>query len=204
MKPTVGLTGGIASGKSTVARMFAELGVGVVDADAIAREIVAPGTEGLAEIVQTFGAGVLDGTGALDRKRLGAIVFADATARAKLNAITHPRIGALSAARIAELQDTATPYVIYEAALLVEGGLYRALAALIVVVCDEAQQRARIVDRDQLDEDEAAARIQAQLPTAQKVAVADFVIENRGDLDALRRRTEEVHYQLLQRFAATP
>lgn len=204
MKPTIGLTGGIASGKSTVAKLLVELGVAVVDADALAREVVAPGSDGLAEVVAAFGAHVLDESGQLDRKRLGAIVFTDANARARLNAITHPRIATLSAQRIAEHQTSATPYVVYEAALLVEGGLYRAMAALIVVTAGALEQQARIERRDGLTPQEAEARIAAQLPTAAKVAVADYVIENDGDLVQLRGRTEDVHRQILQRFHITP
>lgn len=200
MKPTIGLTGGIASGKSTVARRLRELGAGVVDADALAREVVAPGSDGLRELVATFGTDILDSSGALDRKRLGAVVFGDAEARAKLNLITHPRIAALSAQRIADLQATSCPYIIYEAALLVEGGLHRAMAALIVVTADEAQQRARVQTRDGLSEDDAVARIAAQLPTAAKRAVADYVIENNSDLAALMARTDQVHREILERF----
>lgn len=204
MKPTIGLTGGIASGKSSVARFLAELGVAVVDADALAREVVAPGSEGLADIVLAFGQGVLDPSGHLDRKRVGAIVFADAAARARLNAITHPRIAALSALRIAALQASAAPYIIYEAALLVEGGLHHAMAALVVVTANDTLQQTRIEIRDSLSAPEAEARIAAQLPTAAKVAVADYVIENDGDLVQLRRRTEDVHRQLLERFGIKP
>lgn len=204
MKPTIGLTGGIASGKSTVARRMAALGAGVVDADALAREVVAPGSDALREICESFGDGVLDPAGQLDRKRLGAIVFADDTARARLNAITHPRIAALSAQRIAALQETDVPYVVYEAALLVEGGLHRAMSALVVVTSDAATQTARIKARDGLNEGEATARIAAQLPDEAKVAVADYVIENNGDLAQLQQRTEDVHRQLLQRFPQTP
>lgn len=200
MKPTIGLTGGIASGKSSVAKYLATLGAAVVDADALAREVVAPGSDGLTEIITTFGPHVLDAHGQLDRKRLGALVFSDNEARARLNAITHPRIAALSAQRIAALQETAAPYIVYEAALLVEGGLHRAMAALIVVAADDALQQARIEMRDGLTPEQAAARISAQLPTAAKVAVADYVINNTGDLAQLQRRTEDVHRQILQRF----
>lgn len=204
MKPTIGLTGGIASGKSTVARILVQQGVAVVDADALAREVVAPGTDGLQEIVQAFGSDVLDADGSLDRKRLGALVFEDSDRRALLNAITHPRIGALSAARISDAQATGSPYVVYEAALLVEGGLYKAMSALIVVAADAAVQTARVGQRDGLTATETSARIAAQLPLADKVAVADYVIENNGSLADLTARTLAVHNQILQRFSLTP
>lgn len=204
MKPTVGLTGGIASGKSTVARIFSTLGVAVVDADALAREVVMPGTDGLREIVDAFGVAVLNEAGELDRKRLGAIVFGDAVARARLNAITHPKIAALSAERLSGLQDSPAPFLVYEAALLVEGGLHRAMAALIVVTSEAETQTLRIQSRDGLTPDEANARIEAQMPTEKKVAVADHVIVNDGDLAQLRARTEDVHRMLLQRFDLTP
>src|SRR5690606_29018251 len=128
----------------------------VVDADQIARDVVAPGTEGLAEIVEAFGREVLLPDGTLDRKRLGDRVFADPAARAKLNAITHPRIGAASAARMAELAETGAPYLIYEAALLVENGIHRAMAALVVVTARPETQLRRLMARDGIDE--AAAR----------------------------------------------
>lgn len=204
MKPTVGLTGGIASGKSTVARILSTLGAAVVDADALAREVVMPGTDALREIVDTFGVSVLNDAGELDRKRLGTIVFGDAAARARLNAITHPRIAALSAQRLAALQDSTAAYLVYEAALLVEGGLHHAMAALIVVTSEAETQALRVQARDGLSPDEASARIEAQMPAEKKVAVADYVIVNDGDLAHLRARTEDVHRTLLKRFNLTP
>jgi dephospho-CoA kinase len=195
----VGLTGGIASGKSTVGRAFAALGVPVVDADQLAREVVAPGTDGLAEIVRTFGPGVLLADGSLDRKALGAIVFNDAALRQKLNAITHPRIALASAERMKALAALGTPYLLYEAALIVENGAYKTMYGLVVVKADEATQLARLMQRDQLSEGEARARIASQAPLAQKLAVADYVIDNSHSLDALRERVADVHGELLVR-----
>lgn len=200
MTAIVGLTGGIASGKSTVGRMFRELGVHVVDADLVAREVVAKGSEGLAEVVRELGEEVLAPDGSLDRKRLGAIVFADAEKRKKLEAITHPRIGARSMAELGRLAARGDVYGIYEAALLVEGGTHRMMEALVVVAAHEATQVRRVMERDALSEDEARARIAAQLPLADKIAVADHVIWNDGDIDALRARTAEVHAALTARF----
>jgi dephospho-CoA kinase len=200
-KPTIGLTGGIASGKSVVSRVLEGLGVGVVDADRLAREVVVPGSEGLTEVVRTFGEGVLAPDGSLDRDKLGAIVFADEQARKALQAITHPRIGRLSAERIAALQQGPSPYVVYDAPLLVEVGAHRGFAALIVVAASEATQAKRLAARDGLSEAECKQRIAAQLPLARKVEVADYVIDNDGTLAELELRTRAVHAQILERFA---
>lgn len=199
----VGLTGGIAAGKSTVARCFVELGVPVVDADKLARDAVAVGSEGLAQIVQVFGSDVLLPDGTLDRKALGARVFADSTLRAKLNAITHPRIAQLGAAKIAEHTQAGAPYVLYEAALIVENNLHRAMQALVVVSVDPVVQLARLTKRDGLSEDEARARVQAQMPLEKKLEVADFVIDNSGDSSVLHERVTEVHGMLLARTGQT-
>ncbi len=197
----VGLTGGIGSGKSTVARMFAELGVPIVDADQVAREVVEPGSEGLKAVVAAFGEEVLDADGRLDRARLGARVFEDEAARKRLEGILHPRIGARSMERLMALAREGHPYAIYEAALLVENGSHRMMGALIVVSADEATQIDRVRARDGLDEDAARARIASQLPLADKVAVADYVVENDGSLEETRARVSEIHAALLARFA---
>jgi len=201
-KPILGLTGGIASGKSTVARMLEAHGVGIVDADQVYRDVVAPGGEALAAIVAEFGAGVLDARGGLDRERLAAIVFGDAQARAKLNAITHPRIGVRSMELLAALQQGPHPYLIYEAPLLVEVGAHRGLAALIVVAADPSLQVERAIQRDGATAEQAQSRIAAQLPLSEKVAVADYVIYNDGSLDTLRERVRTVHEGILERFGA--
>lgn len=200
-KPTIGLTGGIASGKSTVSRVLERIGVGVVDADRLAREVVVPGSEGLAEVVATFGEGVLASDGSLDRDKLGAIVFGDERARKALQAITHPRIARLSAERIAALQAGPAPYVVYDAPLLVEVGAHKGFAALIVVAAAEATQVARMHARDGLSELECKQRIAAQLPLARKIEVADYVIHNDGTLADLEERTRAVHGEILERFA---
>jgi dephospho-CoA kinase len=199
-KPLIGLTGGIASGKSTVARQLMDLGISVIDADALAREVVAKGSAGLAEIVAAFGPEVLASDGNLDRERLGALVFADAAARQRLNGITHPRIASLSAERIAQAQRTATPYVVYEAALLVETGAYRGMGALIVVAAPAELQLQRVTARDGLADDAARARLAAQLPLEKKLQVADYVIQNAGDHAALLEQTLTIHAAILQRF----
>lgn len=201
--PVVGLTGGIAAGKSTVARSFAALGVPIVDADKLARDAVAPGSEGLREIVSVFGPDVLLADGSLDRKALGARVFADSTLRARLNAITHPRIGQLGARQIAEHGKTTPPYVIYEAPLIVENNLHRAMQALVVVSVDPVIQLARLLRRDGLTESEAQARIAAQMPLEKKLEVADFVIDNSGEPEVAADRVAEVHGLILARLGKT-
>ncbi|MDH5670830.1 MAG: dephospho-CoA kinase [Myxococcales bacterium] len=203
-KPTIGLTGGIASGKSCVAAVLIECGVGLVDADRVAREVVEPGTEGLAEIVATFGAEVLTADGQLDRTRLGEIVFDDEPARRQLQAITHARIGQRSATLMAEFQQSDCPYVVYDAPLLVEVGAHRAMAAVIVVAAPPELQVARVQARDGLSETEARKRIAAQFPLEKKLEIADYVIENTTTLEALRARTLEVHDEILARFGLHP
>jgi len=199
-KPVVGLTGGIASGKSVAARVLAGLGVGIVDADQLAREVVAPGSDGLAAVVAAFGSEVLTADGSLDREKVAARVFREPEARKMLQAITHPRIGMRSAERLAELAATATPYVVYDAPLLVEVGAHKGLDALIVIAAPRDTQIARAVARDGMAPDEAERRIAAQLPLADKVAVADYVVNNDGSLEALEAAVRATHQRILARF----
>jgi dephospho-CoA kinase len=200
-KPTIGLTGGIASGKSTVARLFERWNVGTVDADQIAREVVGSGSEGLREVVAAFGGEVLAADGVLDREKLAALVFNDPAARAKLQAITHPRIGKLSAERLAELHAGPSHYVVYDAPLLVEVGSHRALHALIVVAAAEETQVERAIARGGLTREQAVSRIGAQLPLQKKIDVADYVIYNDGSLEELERQARAVHEKIMERFA---
>jgi dephospho-CoA kinase len=196
MAQIYGLTGGIAAGKSTVARLFQELGAQVVDADQLAREVVLPGTEGLAEICAAFGDNVLSEDGTLDRKRLGALVFQDDVKRRVLEQITHPRIAQRSMQRMAEIAMSDAPYGLYEAALLVEKGTHKMMAGLIVVASSDAVQLERVMRRDGLDEAGARARIASQMPQSEKVAQATWVIWNDGDLEALRARVLEVDHAI--------
>jgi dephospho-CoA kinase len=202
MKPVVGLTGGIASGKTTVSEMFAEMGIPVIDADDLAREVVEPGTPGLQAIVEKFGEDVLDQEGRLDRKKVGELVFGDEKARETLNAIVHPRIGAAGAKYIQGYRDHPAPYVIYEGALLVETSAYKAFSALVVVSADESVQRLRLIARDGYTLSEANARIDSQLPLSRKVEVADYVVTNNGNLESTRDQVARVHEQLVSRFGA--
>ena len=186
-----GLTGGIASGKSTVAARFRSRGLPVIDADELAREVVAPGTEGLAALVDAFGAGVVGPGGALDRGAVARIVFSDDAARRTLNAITHPRITRLGMERAAALAAKGEPRVCYEAALIVENGVVEAFRPLVVVACPEEMQLARILGRDHATLEDARARIRAQKPLAEKVAVADFVVDTSGTLAEGARRADD-------------
>lgn len=176
----VGLTGGIATGKSTFAAALRALGAPVVDADALARAVVAPGTPALAAIVEAFGPGVLTAGGALDRKALGAKVFADPAARRRLEAITHPAIRAAMQAETARLASQGHPVAFYDAALLYEVGLEEAMSLVVVVHAPREAQLARLAARDGLSRAEAEARLAAQLPVEEKAARADVVVEN-GD-----------------------
>lgn len=187
-----GLTGGVASGKSTVARRFAERGLDVIDADRVARDVVEPGTDGLAAVVRAFGEAILTSDGRLDRPALGRIVFGDHEARGRLEAIVHPRIAAETQRRAAVLAQGGKTLACYEAALLVESGMQDAFRPLVVVSLPPEVQRARLMDRDGVDEEEAQRRIDAQLPLTEKLAVADHVIDNTGDLDDLLARADEV------------
>lgn len=182
----IGLTGGIASGKSTVARMLVALGATVIDADEVAHEVTAAGSPGLAAVVAAFGAEMLTPAGELDRPRLGALVFADEGARRRLNAIVHPRVAQEVNRRVATLRAQALPQVVYEAPLLVENGLHRTLDGLIVVHAPEEVQVRRVMQRDGLTEEQARLRLAAQLPLAAKVAVADYRIDGAASLDETR------------------
>ncbi len=193
----VGLTGGIASGKSTVSAMFAAEGAEIVDADLLAREVVSPGTPGLAEIVDAFGDEVLDESGALDRKRLGQIVFADADKRRTLEHITHPRIFQRFLARSEEARARALPALIYDAPLLFERELHRMMDVVVVVWVPRELQRARLMARDGLDREAALLRLAAQMPLDDKRALATHVIDNSGSLEQTRRQVAAVWRDIL-------
>jgi dephospho-CoA kinase len=192
----IGLTGGIASGKSTVSAMFRALGARVIDADQVARDVVAPGTPGLAEVAARF-PGVVDGSGKLDRAALGARVFADAGERLALERIVHPRIREEVARRTEALAGAGVRVVLYDAALLIENGLHHGMDGVILVSGPEAVQRARAAARDGLDDAAISARLAAQLPLAEKRAAATWVVDNSGTLDETRAQVqriwEEIH-----------
>jgi dephospho-CoA kinase len=200
----VGLTGGITTGKSTVAAMFRALGCVVIDADLLARDVVEPGEPALAEIAREFGPGVLRSDGRLDRKALGTIVFADEGRRRRLEALIHPRIRERLARRLDELAAQGfRGVVIFDAPVIVESGAWRTMDRLVVVVADEAAQIARLMSRDGIGRrDEALQRIRSQLPLDEKARLADHVIDNSGDLAATETRVREVHAALLRDLAA--
>lgn len=192
----IGLTGGIGSGKSTVADMLREAGVDVIDADQLAREAVAPGSEGLRDVVARFGAGILDDQGALDRKKLGDVVFQDEEARRALNAIVHPRVAALAAERVQELAAKGRARVVYEVPLLFENGLDAAMRATVVVYVDEDTQLRRLMARDGSGETAARARMSAQMSLEEKRRRASYVIDNRGSREDTARQLREVWREL--------
>ncbi len=187
----IGLTGGIASGKSTVSAMLREMGVPVVDADVIAREVVAPGSTALEEIVAAFGEGVLTREKTLDRARLGEIIFRDPAKKEILERILHPRIIAEQDRRLDALEAAGeTPCAVVDAALMIESGGWKRFDAIVVVDCDEAQQIARLRSRNEMSEAEAMRRIGAQMPLREKVGYADYVIDNRGSVAETLRQVE--------------
>jgi dephospho-CoA kinase len=188
----VGLTGGIASGKTTFAGVLRRRGVPVVDADALARAAVAPGAPALAEIAREFGPGVIAPDGGLDRKRMAALVFADPEARRRLEAITHPAIRGAMAEETARLAARGHDLAFYDTPLLFEVGLDRVLDSVVVVWAPAALQRARVVARDGLTPAEADARLAAQLPIDEKAARADFVVENVGPVEELEGKAERL------------
>ncbi len=196
----IGLTGGIASGKSAVAERLRRIGAAVVDADQLARQVVEPGQPALAELAARFGAEMLLPDGSLDRKRLGAVVFADAAARRDLERITHPRIAAAGQAAIAGHAAAGAAIVLYEAPLIVENGLHRGLDALIVVAVPLEVQRQRLMARDGSTAEAAEARIAAQLPLAKKLEVATWVVDNAGDAAALDAEVARVVAAIEEQF----
>jgi dephospho-CoA kinase len=195
----VGLTGGIATGKSTVSAMFAHLGARIIDADLLAREVVAPGQRAHAEIVQAFGPEVLQNDGYLDRKRLGAMIFADADKRKRLEQITHPAIRVRQQRILSVYEEEAFEgVVIWDAALLLESGGATGMDRVVVVFADPATELSRLMARDGLGEEEARRRIASQMPVAEKAKLADYVIDNSGSRAETERQVREVYRALLR------
>lgn len=190
----VGLTGGVASGKSAVAAKFAELGAVVIDADALARDVVAPGTPGLAAIKDSFGAGILLPDGSLDRKALGAIVFSDEPQRLKLNAIVHPLVR--QAAKELREQAPAEALVVEDIPLLVESGQAEDFDAVIVVQAPHEERIRRMVEDRGWSVEDARSRMAAQATDEQRAAVAEYVLENYGTLEDLQGRVAGLYQQL--------
>jgi dephospho-CoA kinase len=191
----VGLTGGIASGKSSAAALFQELGAAIVDTDAIAHELTRPGAAAMAGIRSAFGPAFIAADGSLERAKMRRLVFNDPDAKARLEGILHPLIREHARARIIAAQQ---PYVIVVVPLLIETGAYRDLIQRVVVVdCNEELQVVRAMQRSQLEEREVRAILAAQLPRAERLKRADDVIDNSGDIEALRRQIEKLHARYL-------
>ncbi|MGL5249204.1 MAG: dephospho-CoA kinase [Brooklawnia sp.] len=191
---SVALTGGIASGKTTVANLLAEHGALLIDSDQLAREVVEPGTPGLAQVVTRFGEQVLTQTGRLDRQALGEIVFADAAARADLNAIIHPLVRRRRAELIA--QAAAGRIVVSVIPLLVETGLVDQFDAVVVVDVPSQTQVARLVRRNDISQEQAQARLDAQASRAERLAAADWVVTNSGSRAELEAQVERLWSQM--------
>ncbi|RKG54973.1 dephospho-CoA kinase [Corallococcus sp. AB011P] len=191
-----GLTGGIASGKSTVSRMLRELGARVLDADVLAREVVEPGTPGLKRIDERF-PGVVGPDGRLDRVKLGAHIFADPAERAALNAIVHPEVRDLFLQKLQALEAEGVTHAVYDVPLLIETGLHQAMEGVAVVWVPREVQKARLMTRDGLLADQAEARLAAQMALDDKRAHATWVIDNSGAPEATRPQVEAVWRAML-------
>lgn len=193
----VGLTGGLASGKSLVGRELAALGCYLIEADKLGHEVMLPGAEAYGGIVREFGREILDRDGRIDRRRLGAIVFANPERLAKLTALVHPPVQEREEALMAEIarRDPGAIAVV-EAAILVETGRYKSFDRLIVVTCAQEQQVERGRERGSYTREEILARLARQLPLEEKLKVADYVIDNSGSLDATREQVRQVYRDL--------
>ena len=194
-----GLTGGIGAGKSTVANMFQESGIPVVLADDVGREVASKGSDGLAEIVRSFGPDVLDSNGELDRRKLGTLIFNDPDRRRELEAILHPRVRDQSRELFSQLEQAGNQIVVYESALLYETQRHTEMRGVILVTASEEQRIARVRARDGSEEEAVRQRIKAQMDDEEKRGLADYIIENNGDLQVLRREVDSLIELLLGR-----
>jgi dephospho-CoA kinase len=192
----IALTGGIATGKSHVRAAFEQLGVPTIDADVLAHGAVAPGSAGLSAVVARFGSGIVDAAGVLDRKKLGAIVFADPAARMDLEAIIHPLVRKSIDEWFAALDPSRHPFAIADIPLLYETGRDADFEAVIVAACDAGTQMRRVMERDGLTEAEARQRLAAQLPIDEKIRRAGYVIRTDGTLEDTDRQVRELHRRL--------
>src|SRR5699024_1985880 len=196
----LGLTGGIATGKTTNSNYLKSSNIPVLDADEYARKVVEPGTPGLDEITNTFGEQVLRADGSLNRKLLGQIVFNDSSARQTLNDITHPRIQQMMADELHRLAEQQIPLVILDIPLLLENKNVAGADAVMVVTIPESLQLTRLMQRNNLTEKEAQSRISAQMPLVEKEKLADFVIDNSGTISSTQKQVEKVIQKIRQSF----
>lgn len=192
----VGLTGGIASGKSTVAAILHRLGAAIINADDLSREVVQPEQDAWEEIIDTFGHDILQEDKTFDRRKLRKIVFDSPEARKKLEAIIHPRVRALAEKKIRELAAAGNSIIVYEVPLLFENQIHLWLRPVILVACDIETQKKRLLERDHLTAIEAQQHLDAQMSLVEKRKLADYVIENSGSLDDLEQRVREVLQQI--------
>lgn len=196
----VGLTGSIATGKSTVSEMFRRKGAEIIDADHIAREVVEPGTEGLARIVREFGPGMLDEEGKLNRERLGARIFQNPAEREKLNRLLHPLIVDCMRAKTEKIKKEKDPdLLIWDVPLLIEGNLTQWVEAVILVYTPKEIQLERLMKRNALSKEEAEKRILAQMDIEEKKKYADYMIDNRGTLSETERQVDQLWKQLISK-----
>ena len=193
----IGLTGGIATGKSTVTTLLQELGAKVVDADEIAREIVQPGQKAWHEIVGTFGRDILQQDQSINREKLRKIIFNDVEARETLNSITHPRIRELAEKKIGQLATTGGQVVVYVAPLFFENKVHHWLRPVILVSCDLATQKTRLRERDGLSHEEIENHLRAQMSLNEKEKLADYVIDNSGEPHELKSKIRKVWQELI-------
>ena len=192
----LGLTGGIASGKSTVAAILRRLGAAIINADELSREVVQPGQDAWKEIITTFGPDIVQGDETLDRRKLRKIVFDNPEARKKLEAIIHPRVRALAERRISELATAGNSIIVYEVPLLFEGQIHLWLRPVILVACEIETQKNRLVERDHLTEIEAQQHVDAQMSLEEKRQLADYVIEIDGNLKDLEKQVRAVLHKI--------
>jgi len=197
----IGLTGGIASGKSTISHFFQKLGVHIIDADLNAKEAVQKGSSALEEIEAIFGKEMINMDGELNRKRLGELIFQDEGARNQLNTIVHPHLAKIFMEKRKQANEQKIVWVLYDAALIVENELQKNLDGLIVVLCDIEEQEKRLMHRDRLTKKEAQQRIQSQLPIEKKIEVADWIIDNSTTLGNTQKQVQQIFSELNERFA---
>ena len=191
----IGLTGGIASGKTLVSDTFAELGAPIVDADLLAREVVEPGSDGLNGLVELFGSDIIDQNAMLDRAALRTLIFNNPKAREKVDALLHPMIRALSEKRIHQLQENRHPYIIYAVPLLVETGQMERFDRIVVVDVPVSLQVQRLMSRDDSTEEQAKRIIKSQASQQQRLAVADEVVDNSGTIESTVSQVQALHEQ---------